>query len=77
MKKNLFENFTHKLAISFAVILVLSTAVVYEIIKNSPLPTQKSIAGVNDKASNPQKKQRNQSQEEYLKKVEEFKNKNL
>jgi hypothetical protein len=70
-------NLTHNLVISFASILVLSTAVVYGVIKNSPIPNQKSVAGVKEelveKVSNPQKKQRNQSEVEYLKKLDDAK----
>jgi hypothetical protein len=78
MTKNSTRKLAHTITISFAALLVLSTAIVYGVIKNSPLPNQKSVAGVNEvaeKATNPQKKQRNQSQEEYLKRQEEVKNK--
>ena len=76
MSKNTTQKLAHTITISFAAILILSTAVIYGIIKNSPLPNQKSVAGINEvveKESNQQKKQRNQSEEEYLKRQEEIK----
>jgi hypothetical protein len=75
MSKNSIKSLPHNLVIAFATLLILSTAVVYGVIKNSPLPNQKSVAGIKEEASNPQKKQRNQSEAEYLKRQEEIKTK--
>ena len=72
MSNKLYQKFIHTITVGFAIILVLATAVVYGIIKNSPLPSQKSVAGISENISdnklNLKKKQRNQTQEEYLKK---------
>lgn len=67
---NKSKNLAHTVVVGFAVLLVVSTAAAYGIIKDSPLPTQKSVAGANEtieKPTNQPKKQRNQTNEEYMK----------